>query len=938
MGKWRATVLVVVHLAIVAHAVQWLVSGMRDGVRNTLSPVEPSEAMHALEGGRINAGFVMFILAIITTALFGRFFCGWLCHIVALQDLCGWMMKKIGIHPKPWRSRLLLWVPLAVAVYMFIWPTFRREVVVRAFAALGGTMPAWMGEVQPLRGFTNQFMVEDFWASFPPYYIAIPMLLIIGFGMVYFLGAKAFCTYGCPYGGFFGPVDRLAPVRIKVSDACNGCGHCTAVCTSNVRVSEEVRDYGAVVDPGCMKCLDCVSVCPNGALSVGFATPAIFTKPRNVESAKLAAKKRSLRYDLTLREELVAGVIFYLLVFGYRGMYGQVPLLLAVAMAGLGTFAIHSTWRLMRDANVRGPFWQLKRGGRVTAAGGAFALFTAAFTAVGLQGVVMNYASLRGDLIYAQLEVSRSMVFAPGYAPRAGDQAAAERALSWYNVQRSIRDGGIAFYTSWGVDVRMSWLAAVAGDLPASERYLRGAIDGGLVNDDLALGLVQVRRLRCASAEQIDQEFARLLKPSGDLTATRVAYRDFLISFGRVDEAKAVHQRAIAHDPASVDEVNAAASWLMSTRQFEPAASVLQAGLTQRPTSPVLRSTLARVRVAEGKLDEAIELQRLASDSHPSPERYALLADLLAAKRDFAGAEAVLRKSLDDFQPSGPVVIRLAYTLAARQQPPSAIADEIIALSNQRLRDEALRHAVAVHLRAMNMGPRADELYTNAMAELTTTAPVETVQNAAELRLVTGHAPEAVAMLTALVSRHPQSDKAYATLALAQFVEAQGAGPQYDAAMASFAKARELASDVDPMGKLAGNLANNQRFEDLVGLYERAMADSPRHIPTLFNAAGAYFTIQQPQRALDLMQRALAIPGAGCDPKLLDYAGRAMFLMGKDSESLPYLKEACDRQPTPERLDNLAEVYGRLGLTAEAEMARAQSVASRSAMAQTPNP
>ena len=30
--------------------------------------------MYALEGGRLNAGFVMFILAIITTALFGRFF------------------------------------------------------------------------------------------------------------------------------------------------------------------------------------------------------------------------------------------------------------------------------------------------------------------------------------------------------------------------------------------------------------------------------------------------------------------------------------------------------------------------------------------------------------------------------------------------------------------------------------------------------------------------------------------------------------------------------------------------------------------------------------------------------------------------------------------------------------------------------------------------
>ena len=58
-------------------------------------------------------------------------------------------------------------------------------------------------------------------------------------------------------------------MRIRVTDACAGCGHCTAVCTSNVRVHEEVRDYGMVVDSGCMKCLDCVSVCPNDALYYG---------------------------------------------------------------------------------------------------------------------------------------------------------------------------------------------------------------------------------------------------------------------------------------------------------------------------------------------------------------------------------------------------------------------------------------------------------------------------------------------------------------------------------------------------------------------------------------------------------------------------------------------------------------------------------------------
>ena len=118
-------------------------------------------------------------------------------------------------------------------------------------------------------------MTSDFWHTFPIVAVAIPFLLICGFATVYFLGNKGFCTYGCPYGGFFVLADRLAPARIVVNDACEQCGHCTATCTSNVRVHEEVRLYGMVVDPGCMKTGDCVSVCPNDALSYGFAKPSI---------------------------------------------------------------------------------------------------------------------------------------------------------------------------------------------------------------------------------------------------------------------------------------------------------------------------------------------------------------------------------------------------------------------------------------------------------------------------------------------------------------------------------------------------------------------------------------------------------------------------------------------------------------------------------------
>ena len=101
-SRWRAGALIALTLLMIAHVIQWLLMG------RTITPIEPSEAMHTLQNGAINAGFIFFTLAILATLIFGRFVCGWGCHIVALQDFCAWLLKKFGLTPKPFRSRLLV--------------------------------------------------------------------------------------------------------------------------------------------------------------------------------------------------------------------------------------------------------------------------------------------------------------------------------------------------------------------------------------------------------------------------------------------------------------------------------------------------------------------------------------------------------------------------------------------------------------------------------------------------------------------------------------------------------------------------------------------------------------------------------------------------------------------------------------------------------------
>ena len=205
-------------------------------------------------------------------------------------------------------------------------------------------------------------MTDAFWKTFPGPLFAVLTFLVCGFAAVYFLGAKGFCTYGCPYGALFAAADRLAPGRILVSDACSQCGHCTATCTSNVLVHDEVRRFGRVVDPGCMKCLDCVSVCPENALRFGFGRPSLF--------GPKAAKPGPRVYNLSLSEELFVAAVALAATLAFRGLYDGPPLLMAVGLGGITGFIALQLSRLDRAghraaAEPAAPFGGSDASGRV---------------------------------------------------------------------------------------------------------------------------------------------------------------------------------------------------------------------------------------------------------------------------------------------------------------------------------------------------------------------------------------------------------------------------------------------------------------------------------------------------------------------------------------------------------------------------------------------
>lgn len=517
-SRWRAVALIVLQLLMVGHIIQWWIVG------RTVSPIEPSETMYTLQNGAINAGFIFFTLAILATLIFGRFVCGWGCHIVALQDFCAWLLKKMGLVPRPFRSRLLIYIPLAAALYMFVWPTVSR------FFARPPNAPLWPQ-------FTNHLITTEFWATFPPIAVAIPFLFICGFVTVYFLGSKGFCTYACPYGGFFGLADQVAPGKIRVTDACNECGHCTATCTSNVIVHAEVKKYGMVVDPGCMKCMDCISVCPNDALYFGFGKPSIaVTKslPRN--------------YSLTWREEIAGVLIFTASYFAVWDVYQLVPMLMALGIAIVTTFLALRAWKLVSTKDLSFYRFNLKSSGKMKTPGRVFLIFSALWIGVVAHSGVIRYNESTGARAFESLRIPDELALAqanPGQWLSQSDKANLVEGKE--SLKRAIDFG---LFTNVEAIPKLAWFEFLAGNADGAAVVLSDAVNRQS-GQGKALSLYYRGAIlnRSGKYEEALNSLDQALAERPDLMTAREERGESLWQLGRKDEAFAAWTEAVSRNP-----------------------------------------------------------------------------------------------------------------------------------------------------------------------------------------------------------------------------------------------------------------------------------------------------------------------------------------------------------------------------------------------------
>ena len=224
----------------------------------------PIGAMQAIFDAR-RRGFACYVIGYLAVIglIAGRFICGWLCLFGLIQELLYRIpTPKLKVPEGP--DRALRWLKyLVLLVMVFALPYFYRNQYgvgdpffckyICPVGTLEGGIPLLMLE-SALRGVLGWLFRWKFFL----------MLLCVAASVFIY---RPFCRYICPLGAFYGLFQKVSLVRMRVDeDACVSCGACAKACRMEVDPRKDPNSSE------CIRCRECISSCPAGALRMEIAS------------------------------------------------------------------------------------------------------------------------------------------------------------------------------------------------------------------------------------------------------------------------------------------------------------------------------------------------------------------------------------------------------------------------------------------------------------------------------------------------------------------------------------------------------------------------------------------------------------------------------------------------------------------------------------------
>ncbi len=275
--KYRMIALASVHAYIAFHLISWHVFDFQIWGKTAMMGV-PS-----LAKGTINAASIMVALILISILIWGRAFCGWVCHMRGAIEFADWILRKLKVRqylnlreknvlintPHRWLLRIgALFVLLLPVIILVLKSGFTPQVNVMSPPPVAD-LPGYEGKAFAQSAPFN-FDIKPTWNDF---LLAFGLAVFIQFTMSIVLnlryGQGAFCRILCPYAPMMAPLMNISPIQSKITRVaqCTGCRDCSNACPQGIDVSREIFHFnGKVINRECIKCYACIDACDDHVL------------------------------------------------------------------------------------------------------------------------------------------------------------------------------------------------------------------------------------------------------------------------------------------------------------------------------------------------------------------------------------------------------------------------------------------------------------------------------------------------------------------------------------------------------------------------------------------------------------------------------------------------------------------------------------------------
>jgi tetratricopeptide (TPR) repeat protein len=290
-----------------------------------------------------------------------------------------------------------------------------------------------------------------------------------------------------------------------------------------------------VVDPGCMKCMDCISVCPNDALYFGFGKPTIAVSKSSAVPAN---------YSLTWPEELLGAAVFLGSFLGVRGVYGLVPFLMALGCAAVTTFVTLKTWRLLKANDVYFHQLHLKTSGKIQKMGWGFLTCSILWIGLNAHSGWVRYHEYKGDRAFQKLQIPDELALTQTNPDPWLSQIDRETVLEGKKHLQTALNYGL-FINSEALP-KLAWFQYLSGEAEQSVELL-GQAAGHQKGQAKALSLYYRGTIlnRLGRYEQAQKNLDEALLEREDLILARQEKGESLWQLGRKEEAILVWTDAV---------------------------------------------------------------------------------------------------------------------------------------------------------------------------------------------------------------------------------------------------------------------------------------------------------------------------------------------------------------------------------------------------------